>query len=177
MLTVCPQRCGFLVLVERREVIRNRAVVVSGVLKRFAKQPEVRRRRERAIIRLQFGHNRIVIFGVDDHADVLMIFRRGAHHARPADVDVFDDFLEAGAARHRGFKRVKIDDDEIDGQDAVLFHFGDVRRIVAQSENATVDFRMQGFHPAVHHLGKTGELGNILHRDFIVAQKRRGAAG
>ena len=68
---------------------------MRGVLERFAKQAEVRRRRERAIIRLQFGQNRIVIFGIDDHADVLMIFRRGAHHARPADVDVLDDFFEA----------------------------------------------------------------------------------
>ena len=125
----------------------------------------------------QLGQNRIVIFGIDDDADMLMIFRRGAHHARPADVDVLDDFLERRAARHRRFERIKIDDDEIDGRDAVLFHFGDVLGIVAQSENAAVDFRMQSFHPAIHHLGKAGELGNIFHRDFIVAQKRRRAAG
>ena len=67
-----------------------------------------------------------------------------------------------GAARHRRFKRVKIDDDEIDRLDAMLFHLGDVLGIVAQRENAAVDFRMQGFHPAVHHFGKAGELGNIL---------------
>ena len=176
MLTVWPQRCGFLVSSreENNSKSRRRSERYAGTLCKTAGSASPARARRYST---QFGHDRIVILGIDDHADVLMIFRRGAHHARPADVDVFDDFLEAGAARHRGFERIKIDDDEIDGQDAVLFHFGDVRRIVAQSQNAAVDFRVQGFHPAVHHFGKTGELGNILYRDFIVAQKRRGAAG
>ena len=140
------------------------------MLERFAKQAKASCRRERAVIRLQFGHDRIVIFGVDDHADVLMIFRRGADHARPADVYVFNDFLEGRAARDRCLERIEIDDDEIDRHDTVLFHLGDMFGIISLREDSAVDFRMKRFNTAIHHFGKTGELRNVLHRYLIVAQ-------
>ena len=35
------------------------------------------------------------------------------------------------------------------------FHGGDVFGVIAQGKQAAVDFGMQGFHPAVHHLGES----------------------
>ena len=126
------------------------------MLKRFAEQTKVGVGRERAVVACQFRNNCIVIFGVDDHADMLVIFCRGAHHAGAADVDVLDDFFKASAARHGGFERIEIHDHQIDGHDAMLFHFRDMFRVISQRQDAAVDFWMEGFDPAVHHLGKTG---------------------
>jgi hypothetical protein len=44
-----------------------------------------------------------------------------------------------------------------------------VRRIVAQRQNAAVNFWMKCFDPAVHHLGKAGKLGNVFDGDFVIA--------
>ena len=106
-----------------------------------------------------------------------MIFRRGAHHAWAADVDILDHFFEAGAAGHRRFERIQIDDDQIDGRDAMFFHLGDMFRIVPQRQDTAVNFRMEGLDPAIHHFRKAGQLGDVFDRNIIVAQQRRGAAG
>ena len=106
-----------------------------------------------------------------------MIFRRGAHHARSADIDVLDNLLESGAARHRRLKGIKIDDHEIDGHDAMLFHLGDMFRVVSQGEDAAVNFRVERLDPAIHHFRKASELGNVLDGYFVVAQQSCRAAG
>ena len=124
---------------------------------------------------LLFNSSRIdiVVLRIDNDTDMLMIFRRGAHHARAADIDVLDDLFERCAARDGCFERIKIDHDKIDGHDTVLFHLGDVFGIVSQSKNSAVDFRMKCFYPAIHHLGKAGDLGNVLYGNLIIAQAAR----
>jgi hypothetical protein len=46
------------------------------------------------VILLQLGKDRSVVFGIDHHADVLVILRRRPHHARSADVDILDNLVE-----------------------------------------------------------------------------------
>jgi hypothetical protein len=44
-------------------------------------------------------------------------------------------------------------------------------------EQAAMDERMQGLHPSVEHLGKSGVRGNVGHGQAGLAQRRRRAAG
>ena len=85
---------GFLVLVDRGKIIRNGAVVTRGVLKGFAAETKMRRWREGASVFFELGKYGAVVLGIDNHADLGMILRRGANHARTADVDVFDDLFK-----------------------------------------------------------------------------------
>ena len=49
--------------------------------------------------------------------------------------------------------------------------------MLAPVQNAAVHFGMQRLDPPVEHLGKAGELGNVLHADPGIAQQLRRAAG
>src|SRR5437870_978019 len=115
------------------------------MLKSLGEKSKACCRRERAIVLPQFSKNRIVIFGIDDDADMFMILCRGTNHARSADIDIFNDFLEGRAARDRCLERIEIDDDEIDRYDTVLFHLGDMFGIISLREDSAVDFRMKRF--------------------------------
>ena len=77
--------------------------------------------------------------------------------------------------RHGGRKRIKIDDEEIDGLDAVLTHH--VLIETSASEQAAVNLRMKSFHPPAHDLGEACMLGDFFDRDAVLHQELRGAAG
>ena len=106
-----------------------------------------------------------------------MVLRRAADERRAADVDVLDALVVAGAFGDRRLERVEIDDQEIDRRDAVLGRLRVVLRVAAHGEQTAVHLRMQRLHAAVEHLGKSGELGDILHGEPLGAQRRRRAAG
>ena len=52
----------------------------------------------------------------------------------------------------------------------VLLERGHVLGIVADGEDAAVDARVQRLDPAVEHLGKAGDLGDVAHRQPGVRQ-------
>ena len=106
-----------------------------------------------------------------------MVLGRRAHHRRAADVDILDHRVAIGAAHHRAEERIEIDDDEIDRRDAMLLHRGDMLGIVADAEQAAVDLRVKRLHPAVHHLGEAGEVGDVAHRSAGLAQLGGSSAG
>ena len=56
-------------------------------------------------------------------------------------------------------------------------HRGDVFGVVAQGEQPAVDRGVQRLDPPVHHLGKAGEVGDVLHGKARIAQRLGGAAG
>ena len=82
-----------------------------------------------------------------------------------------------GALRDRRLERIEIDHQQIDRPDAVLRHRRGVLRVVADREQAAMHLRMQRLDPAVHHLGKAGQLGDIDHREAGIAERLGGAAG
>ena len=124
-----------------------------------------------------FGQ-RVVISRRGHNRHVLKILGGGADHRRPADIDVLDQIFKRHARLGRGFlEGVKIDHHHVDGLNAVLGNSAAVRSHSAPVQDAAVHLGMQGLHPPVEHLGKTGEFGNILHADPGVAQQLRGAAG
>ena len=59
----------------------------------------------------------------------------------------------------------------------MLFHLGDVFAQIAPTQNTAVDFRMQGFHAAVEHFGKTGIVGNFDNGNARIGKQFRRAAG
>ncbi len=106
-----------------------------------------------------------------------MVLRCGADHRRPADVDILDAVVEAGALRHRLLERIEAHHQEIDRPNIMRLHRGGVFLVVAHAEQSAMHFWMQGLHPAVHHLGKSGQLGHVDDLQPRVLQRLGGAAG
>jgi hypothetical protein len=74
-------------------------------------------------------------------------------------------------------KGVEVDADEVDGLDAMLAHGLDVLGVVAEGEQAAVDFGVQRLEAAVHHFGEAGDLAYIGDDQAVVAEEFGGAAG
>lgn len=97
-----------------------------------------------------------------DHGDVLEIFCRGAQQRRPADINILNGIRQSTArVRHGLSKGVEVDGNDVDGLDAVLPALSLVVSILALIEDTAVNQGVQGFDPAVEHLGKTGKLRHI----------------
>ena len=118
-----------------------------------------------------------IIGGIRDDRDMGVVLGRGAHHRRPADVDILDDRVAVGAAHDRVEERVEVDHDEVDRGDTVLLHRRGMLGVVAHAQEAAVNLRMERLYPPVHHLGEAGEVGNVADCDAQLAQPRGGAAG
>jgi hypothetical protein len=74
-----------------------------------------------------------VIAGIHDDGDGLVVLGGAAEHGGAADVNVLDRLLEGDVGPGDGLlEGIEIDDDEIDGADAVLVGGGLVGGIVAQ---------------------------------------------
>jgi len=125
-----------------------------------------------------FVGDAVVVFGFGDDGDAFEIFGGGAEHGGAADVDIFDELFggEIGFGGG-GFEGIEIDDDEIDGRDAVfgggLLIFGEV----AAEEKAAVNFGVQSFYAAAEHFWPAGEFGDVFDGDVLFAEKFGGAAG
>ena len=112
----------------------------------------------------------------DDDEHVAEVLGGGANQARAADVDLLHEGVEGrlGILRRLG-ERVQVDDHEIDRGDAVA---GDRREVVGPGpprQDAGVDGRVQGLDPAVHHLGKPGDVGDADDRQPRCGKRRGGA--
>ena len=104
-----------------------------------------------------------------------MVFCRGAHHGRAADIDVFNSRRQVAIwICYGGRKGVEVDDDHVDTFDTVFFHNGVIGATTA--ENAAVYFGMQGFYPAIHHFGESGVIRNLSSGDAVFCQQAEGAA-
>lgn len=101
-----------------------------------------------------------------------LFFGRAAQHGRAADIDVFYGVFKAAIGLgDRRFEGVEIHHHHVDRFDAVLLHLGHVRGVVAHAEQAAVHLGVQGLHPAIEHLGKTGVFRNILDRNTFLPQQ------
>jgi hypothetical protein len=105
-----------------------------------------------------------------------MIFCRGAHHRRTADIDIVDRLLiGAVGPADRGGKGIQIDRQQVDGFDVVLAH----HRLIesAPAQQAAVNLRMKCFHAAAHDFREAGVLGDFFDRNAVARQQFGGAAG
>ena len=131
----------------------------------------------RAAMLRQLGQHRGVILGLDHHGDVGVVLGGGADHRRAADVDVLDAVVVSRALRDRRLERIEVDHQQVDRPDAVRGHRRRVLLVVADRQQPAVHLRVQRLHPAVHHLGKAGQLRDVHHLEPGILQRLGGAAG
>ena len=74
-------------------------------------------------------------------------------------------------------ERIEVDDDEIDQLDALRLDRVEVVGPVAAGQDAAVNLRMQRLDPAVHHLGKPGDVGHVGDRQPGLGDGLRRAPG
>ena len=83
--------------------------------------------------------------------------------------------VSAFAGRLR--ERIEIDDDDVDEADALTLERGEVVGAIAARQDAGVNRGVERLHPAVHHFGEAGDLGDARHAKSGGDQHARGAAG
>jgi hypothetical protein len=67
----------------------------------------------------------------------------------------------SAALRHGGLEGVEVDHQEIDRPDAVRVDRRSVFLVVTDRQQPAMHLGMQRLDPAVHHLGKTGQLRDV----------------
>ena len=146
-----------------REGTGNCGIVGGGVRKRLARQLEAKRCR-RSFGPPDLGEHAIVIVGVDHDEHILKILRGRPHHAGSADIDFLDKRVQRDVRLRSGLhERIQIHHDEIDRHNLMPADGGHVAGVVAPGQNAAMHRRVQGLDPAVHDLGKSGDVGDSGH--------------
>ena len=130
-----------------------------------------------ALVGCQFGDHGGIVGGIDHHGHEIVVFGRRPDQSGAADVDIFHAGWEIGAARDGGLERVEIHHDEIDTGDAVIGHRLLVPVVGPPRQDAAMDRGLQGFHPAIHDLGKAGVVAHFDDFEAGVAQRLGRAAG
>ena len=131
---------------------------------------------ERQLIFLQRFENALIVVRVDNDGDAIVIFRCGADHRRPTDIDILDSVVNRGVlASDRLFERIEIHSQQVDGLDAVLGHYGFVS--AAATQQSTMNRWMQRLHTPVHNFRKPGLLGDLNDIDARFAQCAAGTTG
>jgi len=98
---------------------------------------------------------------VDDDQHVPVVLGGGANHGRTADVDVLNGLFQCDARfGYRLAEGVEVHRDQVDRGNPVLFQLAQVI-LVAQGQDAAMDTGMQGLHPPVQNLRKTGHVRNV----------------
>ena len=142
---------------DRRVVARRVGEGLTGQL-----HPGGRRQRPR---RAQLLEHPPVVGGVDDHTDVLVVLRRGTDHGRAAHVDQLD-------RRVRG-EGIEVAGHEVDQADVLALEIGQVIGLGPVGQDAAVDDRVEGLHPAAQHLRRPGQVGHLDVGDARGGQGRR----
>ena len=167
----CTIVCG-----EALQLRGDFAVVARRARVGFAREAEARRQAQLSLS-AQLRGDRRIIRRIGDHAHALEILRRRAHHRRPADINVLDQFFRgnAGLRRRRG-KWIEIHDHQVDRDDRMFGGLLAVLGLAALEKNSAVHFRMQRLHAPAQHFRPSGQFGHVAHGNARVAQQLRGAA-
>ena len=105
-----------------------------------------------------------VISRIHHHRNGLVILGGTAQHARPADIDVLDgQFRSAVGLRNGLLKRVQVDHHEINRRNPMLVCLISMGLQVLPLQKPSVHLGMQGFYPAIHHLGKSRVVAQLHH--------------
>ena len=121
--------------------------------------------------------NVIILLGIDDNSNVLVVLCCCTDHGRAADIDIFDSFSSGDIRLCNGFpERVQVDGYEVDACNAVFLHGLDMFRVVTDSKDAAVDHRMQCLDSAIHHFRETGNFRNRFYRNACICDCLHGSA-
>ncbi len=119
-----------------------------------------------------------IVRRIDDDHDVAEVLPRRAQQRRAPDVDLLDELVKRRLRVLRGLReRIQVHDHQIDQLHALRLDRRQVIGTMAPGEDPAVDFRVQRLDPAVHHLGKPGDVGHVGHRQAGIGQDLGRAAG
>ncbi len=154
---------------ERSQVVGDRAVVTRGVSENLFRQRKTRLRID-AVRTAQLINHQLVVSGIDNHRNALMILGGRAQHRRTADIDVLDRVVERALRMCDGLlERIQIDNKNFDRVDRVISKRLHVRRIGPMREQACMNARIKRLHAPIEYLGKTGVLRYFGHFDTVLA--------
>ena len=160
------------------EVLADGGVVVGGQGERLAGELAPELLRDGAVVGPHLGEDLIVLAGIGDDGDELVVLGGGPDHAGPADVDHLDRVGEGAAfLGDRLLERVEADADQIQRLEAVLLDVRLVLRVVAQGQDRPVDLGVQGHHAVPEHLGKARPLLDASDGDAGGLDDLGGSAG
>ena len=157
----------FTARVKTAQVIGNGAVIAGGMFKCLGRQPEACGSADFALVCGHFLQHLRVVCAVNQHRHGGMIFGCRPDQCRSTDVDILDSRRQITIRTGDGlFKGIEIDHHHIDGCDIMFLH----NRIVAAatSQDATMNFRVQGLDPAGHHFRETGVIRDFDDFDAVV---------
>jgi hypothetical protein len=133
--------------------------------------------RQRQIVLSQQSENPVVLVRPTHDGDVREVLCGGPQQRDPADVDLLERVSERRALfRHCFLERVEVDDDHVDGLDALLLERGDVALLIRQRQDGPVDARVQRLDAAVQDLRGSRQVRYLSARDLRGAQDPRGAS-
>ena len=146
--------------------------------KRLLREAETSIAADQAAGHIHFRQQRFVVRRVGDHGDMGVIFCRGAHHGWATNVDIFNRIMqrEIGSGDGGG-ERVQIDHHHIDRRHIRILHGEYVAGIIASTENAAMNFGMQGFDSPIEHFRKAGVIAHLGDGNAVICKHLSGAAG
>ena len=156
---------------------RHHAVIGRGVPEGAGRHAGAELCRDGAAAGLEFAEKLEIVRRIGDHGHAVMGLRGRPDHRRAADVDALDQRIGIRALGEAGLERVEVDDDQIDHLDAMRLERRPILRDMAPGEQAAMDGRMQGLHPAVQDLREAGDLGDLGDRHAGIPDGLRRSAG
>ena len=138
------------------QIRRNLTVVGGGAGKNALGQQAAEFRRGVPVGRDLRRHPG-VIGRVNHHGHAFVVFGRAAQHGRTADINVFDRLCQGHAGPGDGFlEGIQVHHHQINRFDVMLARGGFMPGVAPHVKQSPVNARMEGFHPAIHHFGKSG---------------------
>ena len=157
------------------KVVGDHAIVLCGMFERLHHQIVTGVVAGGAAVGLHFGDDGVVARSVNHNGHVFVVFRGGAHHGWAADVDVLNGSGQITVGIGNGcFERIQVNNNHVDGFDAVLGHYCIVG--TATTQDATVYFGMQGLNAAVHHFREASIVRYFHGVDAVFSEQAEGAA-
>src|SRR5690554_4292400 len=158
------------------QVVGDGTVVTGGVLEGFYRQVEASAVGQLAVVVRQLFQYPAVVGGVHHNGHIVVVLGGGANHGGAADVDVLNGGGQVAVrVGHGVLERVQVDHHHVDGVDAMLAHNGVIG--TATAKDATVNLRVQGFDPPVHHFREAGVIGHFGDGHLVFLQQTEGSAG
>ena len=127
---------------------------------------------EVAVVGLHLLDDLGVLLGFRHYRDGGIVLGGCADHAGSADVDVLDDILELDALLEDGLlERIEVDDDHVDGFDALVLDGCHVVGDVPARKDTCVDLGVKCLDTSVQHLGESCDVGHLDDLDTVLFQK------
>ncbi len=102
------------------------------------------------------------------YSHVVEVFGSGADERYAAYVYFFYDVGFGSARCHSCFKRIEVDDYQVDGRNFIFAALGNVVLIVAAVENTAEDFRMKSLNATAQNRWVTGK---VFYRFTFIAKR------